>query len=155
MDSIPDFEDILIALNENQVRYLIIGGLAFIFHAKPRYTKDMDLWVEGTDENITRVNDALTEYGSPALLDFNNPEQVLQIEVAPNGIDILVTVGEFSFEDAWKKRITAPYGAASANWIDIESLLEIKSAIENPRHQEDARVLRQVIELNAKKKGNA
>jgi len=44
MEAIQDFEDILHFLDKHKVRYLIIGGLAFIFHAKPRYTKDMDLW---------------------------------------------------------------------------------------------------------------
>jgi hypothetical protein len=43
MDSIRDFEDILRLFEQHDVRYLIVGGLAVIFHAKPRYTKDMDL----------------------------------------------------------------------------------------------------------------
>ncbi len=43
MDTVKDFEDLLELFESNDVRYLIIGGLAFIYHAKPRYTKDMDL----------------------------------------------------------------------------------------------------------------
>ena len=46
MDAIQDFEDILELLDKYHARYLIIGGLAFIYHAKPRYTKDMDLWID-------------------------------------------------------------------------------------------------------------
>lgn len=46
MDTVQDFEDLLELLERFEVRYLIIGGLAFIYHAKPRYTKDMDLWVD-------------------------------------------------------------------------------------------------------------
>lgn len=46
METIHDFEDMLLLLEKNRVRYLIIGGLAFIYHAKPRYTKDMDLWID-------------------------------------------------------------------------------------------------------------
>ena len=48
------------------------------------------------------------------------------------------------FETAWKKRIRAPYGTAKANWIDLDSLIKIKNLIDNPRHQEDVRVLREV-----------
>jgi hypothetical protein len=146
MNGIADFEDLLGIFHEHQVRYLIIGGLAFIFHAKPRYTKDMDLWVEGTDENIVRANQALAEFGSPTLLEINAPEQIVQIGVEPNRIDILVNVPPLAFEEAWAKRIDSPYGASQACWIDIESLLQVKSAIEHPRHQEDARVLRQVLD---------
>jgi adenosyl cobinamide kinase/adenosyl cobinamide phosphate guanylyltransferase len=46
--------------------------------------------------------------------------------------------------EAWPRRIESHYGRAPANWIDLDSLLAIKSAIDHPRHQEDARVLRAV-----------
>jgi len=52
MRAIRDFEDMLTSLERHQVKYLIVGGLAFIYHAKPRYTKDMDLWIEPSDENV-------------------------------------------------------------------------------------------------------
>ncbi len=147
MNAIPDFEDLLALFEAHHVRYLIVGGLAFIYHAKPRYTKDIDLWVENTRENIQRANAALAEYGSPTLLDVDSPEQVVQIGLAPNRIDLLVEVGAVSFDQAWPKRIAGRYGEGPANWIDLDSLLEIKSAIDHPRHQEDARVLREVKRL--------
>lgn len=146
MNSIADFEDLLAFFQEHRVRYLIIGGLAFIFHAKPRYTKDMDLWVENTPENISRANLALTEFGSPTLLNQNDPSQIVQIGVAPNRIDVLVAVPPLTFADAWNKRIESPYGSSQACWIDLESLWQVKRAIDHPRHQEDARVLRQILD---------
>ncbi len=146
MNGIADFEDLLALFREHQVRYLIVGGLAFIFHAKPRYTKDMDLWVEGTAENIARANRALTEFGSPTLVDLNAPQQIVQIGVEPNRIDILVEMEPLSFAEAWEKRLESPYGGSQAFWIDIESLWQIKNAIEHPRHREDARILRQIID---------
>ena len=150
MNAIRDFEDILELFNRHGVKYLIVGGLAFIYHAKPRYTKDMDLWIEGTDDNITLANRVLAEFGSPTLLDYNKPKQILQIGLAPNRIDILVSMESIEFDEAWQRRITSTYGGVAANWIDIDSLLKIKSGINKPRHQEDARVLRQV--KNAKKR---
>lgn len=45
MDTVQDFEDFLDLLDRHGVRYLIIGGLAFIYHAKPRFTKDIDVWL--------------------------------------------------------------------------------------------------------------
>jgi hypothetical protein len=47
MDAIQDFEDFLELLDRHAVRYLIIGGLAFIFHARPRFTKDIERRREG------------------------------------------------------------------------------------------------------------
>lgn len=145
MRTVQDFEDLLVLFDQHEVRYLIVGGLAFIFHAKPRYTKDMDIWVENTPENIIRANEALSIFGSPASLTADDPEQVLQIGVEPNRVDLLVKLEGVSFDHAWRKRIQGEYGGVDANWIDIESLHAIKSLIQHPRHQEDARVLAEII----------
>lgn len=143
-ETIQDFEDMLRLLNKHRVRYLIVGGLAFIYHAKPRYTKDMDLWIDLSPENVARANRALTEFGSPYTLDHEKADEILQLGVAPDRIDLLLRVTGAKFETAWEKRISARYGRAKANWIDIDSLIRIKGRADHPRHQEDARVLREV-----------
>lgn len=145
MDTVQDFEDLLATLERHQVRYLIIGGLAFIYHAKPRYTKDMDLWVGPAAENVARANRALAEFGSPTLLDPHRPDEILQLGVAPNRIDLLRETG-LDFEQVWPERIEGRYGRAAASWIDIDSLIDIKSQIDHPRHREDVRVLELVRE---------
>ena len=144
MRAIRDFEDMLTSLERHQVKYLIVGGLAFIYHAKPRYTKDMDLWIEPSDENVRKANLALAEFGSPCLLEAGSPDQIPQIAVAPNRIDLLLRVEGVRFETAWRKRIRDAYGSVTANWMDIDSLVRSKQRIDDPRHQEDVRVLRQV-----------
>ncbi len=146
MDTVKDFEDILELFERHRVRYLIVGGMAFIYHAKPRYTKDIDLWIDPDPDNVKLVNQALTEFGSPELMSPETPDEILQLGVAPNRIDLLRDVVSMEFSEAWPRRIQAAYGSVSANWIDLEGLLEIKSAIDHPRHQEDARVLRAVLE---------
>jgi len=150
MDSIQDFEDMLHLLDKHKARYLIIGGLAFIYHAKPRYTKDMDLWVDPAPQNVKRTNKALAEFGSPFALNLENVEEILQLGVAPDRIDFLLHVTGARFETAWKKRIQGWYGNAKANWVDLDSLIRIKSCIDNPRHQEDIRVLREVRKRRVK-----
>jgi hypothetical protein len=147
MDAIADFEDLLALLEENGARYLIVGGMAFIYHAKPRYTKDMDLWVDPAADNIESVNQALREFPSPQLLTPGQHGEILQIAVPPNRIDVLQRLGNADFDAAWSRRVVDDYGAVRANWIDLDSLLAIKEAIDDPRHQDDARVLRQVKRL--------
>ena len=149
MDTVQDFEDLLECLGDQDARYLIIGGLAFIFHAKPRYTKDIDIWIAADSENVERTNQALTAFGSPYLLDADKSDEILQLGVAPNRIDLLrepTSAGGPSFEEAWSAREQAPYGRVTANWINLDGLLQIKSCIDVPRHHEDARVLRLVKE---------
>ena len=145
MDVIHDFEDFLTLLQKHRARYLIVGGMAFIFHAKPRYTKDMDLWVEFEPENILRVNRALSEFGTSMLLSEDRDDEIMQIGVAPDRIDLLMRIEGLQFDAAWKKRVEGPYGNANANWVDLRTLLAIKNRIDRPRHQEDARILREVV----------
>ena len=147
MDTLQDFEDMLTLMHKHQVRYLIIGGLAFIYHAKPRYTKDMDLWIDATTENITQANTALAQFGSPTLIEHDDPEQIIQIGIAPDRIDLIFTVPQISFNVAWQSRIEGNYGKSPANWIDLDGLIQIKDAIDNPRHQDDARNLKRVRDM--------
>jgi hypothetical protein len=146
VDAIQDFEDFLELLDRHGVRYLIIGGLAFIYHAKPRFTKDIDVWLDPGRDNLARANAALADFGSPHLLNLSDEDEILQIGVAPNRIDLLREAAPLAFEDAWRRRVEGNYGRARARWIAIEDLLAIKERIDHPRHQEDARVLRLVLE---------
>ena len=147
MKAVQDFEDLLALLEKHQVRYLIIGGLAFIYHAKPRYTKDMDIWVDFSLENLAKANAALKEFGSPDALSTGRNDEILQMGVAPNRIDFFLRIEGMEFEEAWDTRVQGSYGESAANWIDLDSLLKIKSGIDKPKHQEDARVLREIKKL--------
>jgi len=147
MDASPDFEDLLRLLRKHEVRYLVIGGLAFIYHARPRYTKDMDLWIDPSPANVRRANAALAEFGSPYLLLVDEPEEILQLGLPPNRIDLLRTVKGPSFGQAWRRRITGKYGRADVNWLDLESLIDVKSRIDDPRHRRDVRDLEAVRAL--------
>jgi len=150
MKAVQDFEDLLALLEKHQVRYLIIGGLAFIYHAKPRYTKDMDIWVDFSLENLAKANAALKEFGSPDALSTERNDEVLQMGMAPNRIDFFLRIEGMEFEEAWDTRVQGSYGESAAIWIDLDSLLKIKSSIDKPKHQEDARVLREVKKLRNK-----
>ena len=50
-----DFRDLLRNLNEAGARYLIVGGYAAMIHTEPRYTKDLDVWVDPTPGNAAAV----------------------------------------------------------------------------------------------------
>ncbi len=54
-----DFKELIQLINANQVRYLIVGGYAVTLHGYPRYTKDIDIWIELTKENAARIINTL------------------------------------------------------------------------------------------------
>ena len=60
-----DMKELLETFNAGQVQYLVIGAHALGVYAEPRATKDLDIWVNPTPENASRVFKALKIYGAP------------------------------------------------------------------------------------------
>ncbi len=99
----PDFKEILSIFNEHEVRYLVVGAHAVMKYSEPRYTKDLDIWVEASEENSERVFSALNEFGAP--LDKLNVDDFaadgfFQMGRPPVRIDILMSIEGVNFSDA-------------------------------------------------------
>ena len=62
-----DFKEFFESLNRNKVRYLVVGGYAVAFHGHPRYTKDLDIWIDATASNAAQVIQSLGEFGFASL----------------------------------------------------------------------------------------
>ena len=136
-----DFRDLLSEFNAADVRYLVVGGYAFFFHAVPRYTKDLDLWVEPTEENAQRVITALGRFGAPlndlSVADLSRPGITFQMGLPPNRIDILTEVTALSFAEAWDRRAATRYGDQQMWVLAKGDLIANKRAVGRPRDLED------------------
>jgi hypothetical protein len=137
----PDFSDLFSELNAANARYLLVGGYAFSYHAEPRTTKDLDVWVEPTGDNAQAVWQALTEFGAPAheglAEDLAKADMVVQIGVAPNRIDIVTSIDGVSFDEAWTGRVEATYGEVPIHIIGLRELIKNKRAVGSPQDLED------------------
>lgn len=113
MSPSSDFRDLFSTLNECRVRYLVVGAHAVVFHSEPRYTKDLDIWVERTPENALCVFEALARFGAPlggvAVTDFTDSEMVYQLGVEPNRIDFMMSITGVTFASAWRNRVRTRY----------------------------------------------
>jgi predicted nucleotidyltransferase len=127
-----DFKEFIESLNDNHVRYLIIGGYAVALHGHPRYTKDLDIWVERSRENAQALIQALTQFGMGSLglseEDFLVPDQVVQIGFPPNRIDILVSISGVEFPECFDKRVEVLLDGVNVHFIDLEHLKQNKKA---------------------------
>lgn len=145
MQQNPDFSDLFSALNGANARYLVIGGYAFAYHAEPRYTKDLDIWVEPTSTNAEAVWQALASFGAPLsdleVVDLATPGMVVQIGVAPNRIDIVTSIEAVIFTDAWGRRADTVYGNVPIHVIGMEDLIRNKRAVGRPQDLVDIKRL--------------
>jgi hypothetical protein len=127
-----DFREFIQSLNDNQVRYLVIGGYAVAFHGYPRYTKDLDIWIEPSPENASNLVKALEQFGFGSLnlqiSDFLTPDQVIQLGYPPNRIDLITTPSGVTFEDCFAAKIEVIIEDLVLNFIDLENLKQNKKA---------------------------
>jgi hypothetical protein len=138
----PDFKEFIQSLNANGVRHLVVGGYAVAFHGHPRYTKDIDIWIERSPENAARVIRALGQFGFGSLGvkegDFLAPDQIVQLGHPPNRIDILSTLPGVDFDACHAARVVADIDSVPVGFIDLENLKRNKKA--SGRHQDLADV---------------
>lgn len=60
-----DYKDMLHALSEEKVKYILVGAYALAVHGYPRATMDIDIWVMLSPWNAEAVLRALNRFGAP------------------------------------------------------------------------------------------
>lgn len=142
-----DFSDLLRLFSDKNVRYLVIGGYAFIQYAEPRYTKDLDLWISTDAENAAAVYSALKEFGAPLIDltedDFAEDGYFYQMGVPPVRVDVLMGIPGLEFESAWRDRVEVDFGELTVNFISREDLIAAKRASGRAQDLIDAETLSQ------------
>ena len=116
-----DFKEFIALLNKFDIRYLIIGGFAYSFYVEPRYTKDIDILISQSEKNVDKILQVLQNFGFEDIdlteKDFFEPEQVIQLGIAPVRIDILTSLKNMEFTKLWKNRVMGHYGDIKVNLI--------------------------------------
>jgi hypothetical protein len=140
-----DFEELFAAFNAWNVKAVIVGGYAFAFHAKPRYTKDIDVFVEPTAANAANLLAALNDFGfgglGLTLDDFSSPRQTIQLGMPPNRIDLLTAIDGVTFDEAWAGRVAGRYGAQTVHYLSRADLIRNKRASGRPQDLVDLEAL--------------
>ena len=105
-----DFKDLLRLFAEHEVRYLIVGGYAAMQYSQPRFTKDLDLWLEPSEANAARVMRAFATFGMPMIDvtpdDFTREYFQYMVGRVPVVFDFLTSLPSLRFEDCWMNRMT-------------------------------------------------
>jgi hypothetical protein len=127
-----DFRDFLQALNNQQVEYLLVGGYAVIFHGYSRTTGDMDIWVNRTKANYTKLLKAFKEFRMP-IFDMteerflNHKEiDVFRFGRKPVAIDIMTKMADLNFDDCYQLAQTYNDDGLLINVVHYNNLIEAK-----------------------------
>jgi len=129
-----DFRDLLAALLDAQVEFVVVGAFALAAHGIPRATGDIDVLVRPSPQNAARVVEALRAFGAPidehavTAADFERSDTVYQIGVPPRRVDVMTGISGVTFEDAWSTRLAITIEGLTFFVLGREALIRNKLA---------------------------
>lgn len=136
-----DFSDFLKLCLENEVRFMVIGGYAVIHHSRPRYTGDLDLWIDSSLDNAQRVVAVLTDFGFPndtvsteMITDVKN---IIRMGFEPMRLELFTRIPGVEFNSCYERRILVKIGRMMVPFISLEDLKINKRASGRPKDLQD------------------
>jgi len=139
------FKDMLSALSEEGVRFLLVGAYAMAAHGYVRATGDIDIWVDSTTDNAAKTVRALERFGAPmhelTVNDLKSPDTVFQIGVVPERIDILTGVTGLDFNRAYQNAADGETDGIPVKMLSIDDLIRNKRALGRTQDLADAEAL--------------
>ncbi len=143
-----DYKEILHALSDEKVRFLLVGAYAMAAHGYPRATMDIDLWVMQSPENADAVLRALQRFGAPlqnlTRQDLQTDGTVFQIGMAPRRIDIITTASGLQFEEAFEHSLILDIEGIEVHIPSLTDLIRNKKACGRTKDLADAEALEEI-----------
>lgn len=140
-----DWNEFLRVLTSAGTRYLLIGGHALAVHAQPRFTEDLDVFVQPSLANAKRLRAALVEFGFgsviPEATELAKPGLVWMLGRKPRRIDILTGISGVTFTEAERGSVTVTVADTRVPVIGREALIRNKIASARPKDLADVAIL--------------
>jgi len=129
-------------LNKHGAHYLVVGGHACILHGLVRTTEDVDILIEESDDNYTKIIAALSELedGAAAELTPHDFEENIVVKVADEiEVDVSRRAWKIAYIDAVKSALFADIDGVRIPYAGLEILIASK---ETYREQDRADLMR-------------
>lgn len=127
-----DFREFVELLNSNGVEYLVVGGYALAAHGHPRYTGDIDIWLDPSPVNVSRLLKVLREFGFGSLglsaADFQQPGAIVQLGYPPARIDLLSSIDGVQFSECYPRRQLVSVSGVELAILHLEDFRKNKRA---------------------------
>ncbi len=137
-------QDVFKSLENHEVKYLVIGGIAAILHGVPRATFDLDIIIEANSVNAKKLLNALLE-AKLGTADLISVEKLLGSEITifedRVRIDVQTSTPGIRFAEAWKNRKIMKYRGQEFPVLSKDDLISSKLAAGRSVDLEDVRIL--------------
>ena len=89
----PDFKELLLTFNVQDVEYLIVGAHALAAHGHVGATKDLDIWVRPDRDNAQEVLKARSDFGARLAISFDHEQEIGRTFARPRDVEKLENAG--------------------------------------------------------------
>jgi predicted nucleotidyltransferase len=136
-----DFRELLEEFARERVEHVVIGGYAFAYHVEPRATKDLDVFLEGSEENRERAARALARYGAPQNV-VEATRNLAETEIVylgrpPLRVDLLRAIDGVSAADVLRNAVATTWDGTPIRVIALDDLIANKRAAGRPQDLAD------------------
>ena len=151
--SVEDLKLLLVALNEEGVEYLLIGGYALYALGYERGTTDIDLLLRATREQgerarraLLRLPDQVARELDPAWFAEGDTIRVADAFV----VDLMFSACGESYDSLRPHRVTIDFDGIAVRTVDLEGLLKTKQSSRD-KDKLDRVILERAIEALKRK----
>lgn len=150
-----DVQEFIRALSVHDVRYVIVGGEAVVYHGHARLTNGIDFFYEPTADNAEKLWDALDDYWAGEMPGLKSAEGLLligatvQYGVPPNQIVLYNSLTNTAFDEAWDAKVDESIRIKRKKYpiyfIGLEDLIKNKYALKRDIDKEDLKYLNALV----------
>ncbi|MBN1962716.1 MAG: nucleotidyltransferase [Deltaproteobacteria bacterium] len=161
-----DIETVLTALNQANVRYLVVGGVAVVLHGHLRTTADLDLIIQLETDNTLRAVDALAQLGyqprAPVPIEQFADASMRQSWLTEKGMTVLGLWSEnfptlevdlfiaepIDFNTAYNRALTVTLDSTTATVVSLDDLISLKRMAARAIDLADIEAMQALKEVN-------
>jgi len=137
-------KEIFKSLQQHNVKYVVIGGIAAVLYGVPRATFDLDILIEATPENVQRLLDAFLDAGLGTAT-LTNSDDILANEITifqdKVRVDVQISTPGLDFASAWGKKQKMEYQGQTFYVVSLDDLIKSKRTAGREVDLEDVRLL--------------
>jgi Nucleotidyl transferase of unknown function (DUF2204) len=141
---LDQLQSVFASFQKNDVKYLVIGGIAAVLYGVPRATFDLDVLIEPTRENVEALLRAMVEAGL-GTASLTSSEDILSNEITifkdRVRLDVQTSTPGITFQGAWLRRVTMNYKGQSLQVVSLADLIASKRASGRDVDLEDVKIL--------------
>ena len=142
------FQEFIELLDQEKVKYLLVGGYAVGYHGFPRYTGDLDVFIAISEKNSERILKVFDGFGFPDLgltsKDFLEEEMVIEVGREPLKIQVLTGIDGVTFDECYQRKEMVKLGSVDVAFIGYSYLLRNKQASPRAKDKIDVEELKRI-----------